>query len=598
MKLSDYTVGYLADVLNIHHVFMIVGGANMHLTDSMARNSKVKYICVQHEQAASMAAEGYARVRNGIGAAIVTSGPGGTNAVTGLCCAWMDSTPCIFISGQSSTADYCDGKTIRQLGVQQINIIDIVKSVTKYSALVTDPQMIRYHLDKASYLAQEGRPGPVWLDIPTNVQMASVERDALKPWGPQEMPPPKDDFVGRLPEIVDLLKRAKRPILIVGNGARLAKAEALLWMLIEKLKFPIITTWNGLDLVAEDHPLYVGRSGIFGQYGANFAVANSDLILSLGSRLDTRQTGTNRKTMAREAKKIVVDVSVHELKKGLIDIDVPVCADVKVFLQRLNPELHDFKGQEIRSWVSRCQEWKRKYPCTLPEYFKEEDCVNSYVFVDVLCEELNKQDIIVTDMGTSLSCTHQAFKVKKGQRLFSNTGFAPMGYGLPAAIGAWFGSGRDRVICIPGDGGLQMNIQEFQTLVHYGIPLKLFIMNNREYVTVKHTQNAYFGGRIVGADPGSGYSVPDFVEVARAYGLNTEVIHNHGELRAKIRSVLAAPGCVVCDVRMPPNQPLVPIVLQHQRSDGTIVTDPIERLTPYLPEEEFRKNMIIEPLED
>lgn len=598
MKLSDYVIDYLEEALNIRHVFMVVGGANMHLVDSMARSSKVKHICVQHEQAASMAAEGYARVRNGVGAAIVTSGPGGTNAVTGLCCAWMDSTPCIFISGQSSTGDYTDGKTIRQLGVQQINIVDIVKSVSKYSALVTDPKTIRYHLDKASYLAQGGRPGPVWLDIPQNVQMANIEPAAMEPWIPQEIQRPKDAFIEQLPEIVDLLKKAKRPILIVGNGVRLAKAESLLWALIEKLKFPIITTWNGLDLVPEDHPLYIGRSGVFGQHGANFAVANADLILSLGSRLDTRQTGTNRKTMARAAKKIVVDVSMHELEKRLVDIDIPVCADAKVFLQRLNLELGGFKGEDIGPWLQRCQDWKRKYPCTLPKYFEEKGYVNSYVFVDVLCEELSKQDLIVTDMGTSLSCTHQAFKVRRGQRLFTNTGFAPMGYGLPAAIGAWFGSGKDRVICIHGDGGLQMNIQEFQTLIHYGIPLKLFIMNNREYVTIKHTQNAYFEGRIVGADAGSGYSVPDFVEVARAYGLSTEVIHNHGELRAKIKAILTKPGCVVCDVRMRPNQPLVPVLLQHRRSDGAIVTDPIERLSPYLPEKEFRENMIVAPLED
>lgn len=598
MKLSDYVIDYLEEVLNIHHVFMVVGGANMHLVDSMARSAKVKYVCVQHEQAASMAAEGYARVRNGVGAAIVTSGPGGTNAVTGLCCAWMDSTPCIFISGQSSTGDCTDGKTIRQLGVQQINIVDIVKSVSKYSALVTDPKTIRYHLDKASYLAQEGRPGPVWLDIPQNVQMANVEPAALEPWIPQEMQRPKDAFIEKLPEIVDLLKKAKRPILIVGNGVRLAKAESLLWALIEKLKFPIITTWNGLDLVPEDYPLYIGRSGVFGQQGANFAVANADLILSLGSRLDTRQTGTNRKTMARAAKKIVVDVSIYELEKGLVDIDIPVCADAKVFLERLNLELGGFKGEDIDPWLQRCQDWKSKYPCTLPKYFEEKDYVNSYVFVDVLCEELGDRDLIVTDMGTSLSCTHQAFKVRKGQRLFTNTGFAPMGYGLPAAIGAWFGSGKDRVICIHGDGGLQMNIQEFQTLVYYRIPLKLFLMNNREYVTIKHTQNAYFEGRIVGADPSSGYSVPDFVQVAGAYGLNTEVIHNHDELRAKIKAILTKPGCVVCDVRMCPNQPLMPILLQHRRSDGAIVTDPIERLSPYLPEKEFRENMIVTPLED
>ena len=598
MKLSDYVIDYLAEVAKVQHIFMIVGGANMHLADSIASSPKVNYVCVQHEQAASMAAEGYARVRNGLGAALVTSGPGGTNALTGLCCAWMDSTACIFLSGQVSMWDYTDGKTIRQLGVQQINIIDIVKSVTKYSTIVTDSKKIKYHLQKATYLAQEGRPGPVWLDIPQNVQMASIEPKTLEPWSPQGPCTPRNDFVGRLPAIVDALERAARPVLIVGNGVRLAKAEKLLETLIRQLKFPIIATWNGLDLLPENHPLYIGRSGVFGQRGANFAVANSDLVFSIGSRLDTRQTGTRRQTFARVAKKIVVDVSPHELKKGLIDIDFPVCADAKVFLERLNPEVRGFTGQDIDGWIRRCLEWKRKYPCTLPEYFKQKGCVNSYVFVDVLCEELDGEDVIVTDMGTSLSCTHQAFKIKKGQRVFTNTGLAPMGYGLPAAIGAWFGSGKRRVICLAGDGGLQMNIQEFQTLVHYQVPLKLFVMNNREYLTIKHTQNAYFGGRIVGADESSGYSAPDLVKVAQAYGIRTEVIEDHNNLREKIRATLISPGCVVCDVRIVSDQPLVPTLLQYERPDGLVVTDPLERLSPHLPEEEFKENMIVAPLED
>lgn len=598
MKLSDYVVDYLAESFHIRHVFMIIGGANMHLADSLAKNPKVEYICVQHEQAASMAAEGYARVRNGVGAALVTSGPGGTNAMTGVCCAWMDSTPCIFISGQTSTWDYSDGKTIRQLGVQQINIIDIVKSVTKYAAMVTDPKTIKYHLEKARYMSQEGRPGPVWLDIPQNIQMANIDPDALEGFAPPEVPRWGRDPMGDLSRIIHLLREATRPILIIGNGVRLAKAEAALWKLIDRVRFPIIATWNGMDLIPDDHPLFVGRSGVFGQYGANFAVANANLILSVGSRLDTRQTGTNRKSMARGAKKIVVDVSKHELEKDLIDIDIPVCSDARLFLESLNAELGAFVGRDISAWVKRCQDWKRRYPCTLPTYFQQADGVNSYVFIDVLCEELDGEDVIVTDMGTSLSCTHQAFKIKKGQRVFTNTGFAPMGYGLPAAIGAWFGSNKKRVICIHGDGGLQMNLQEFQTLAYYNVPLKLFILNNREYVTIKHTLNAYFDGRMVGADATSGYSVPEFVEIARAYGLNVEVISHHGHLRGKIRAVLDAPGCIVCDVRMPVDQPLVPILLQHKRADGTIVTDPIERLTPYLPEEEFRANMIVAPLED
>jgi len=598
LKLSDYVIEYLQSTLGIRHIFMIVGGANMHLTDSVARNPKMTYVCVQHEQAAAMAAEGYARVKNGMGAALVTSGPGGTNALTGVCGAWMDSIPCLFLSGQVSVKDYTDGKTIRQLGVQQINIVEIVKSVTKYAAIVIEPATIRYHLERAAYSAREGRPGPVWLDIPQNVQMVAIDPQALQPWIPEELPTLARRFVDQIPDIIGLVRRARRPILIIGNGIRLAKAEVLLWQLIEQVRFPIITTWSGADLIPEDHPLYVGRSGVFGQYGANFAVANADLIFSLGSRLDTRQTGTSRKTFARAAKKIVVDISPHELQKDLTDIDVPVHADCREFLDQLVPALDRFAGQGISPWTQRCQEWKRRYPATIPAYYEEKDYVNSYVFVDVLCDELTRDDVIVTDMGTSLTCTHQAFKVKQGQRLFTNTGLAPMGYGLPAAIGAWFSSGRDRVICIVGDGGLQLNIQELQTIVQYKIPLKLFVMNNNGYLTIKHTQNTYFGGRITAADPGSGYSTPNTVRVAQAYGIATQVIETHKHLKDRIRAVLATPGAVVCDVKMAPDQPLVPILLQHKRADGTIATDPIERLSPYLPEDEFRANMIVPVLED
>ncbi len=595
MKLSDFVIDYIAKELGADTVFLIVGGANMHLVDSVARRRDMTYVCVKHEQAAAMAAEGYARVRDGLGVAFFTSGPGGTNALTGVCSAWMDSTPCLFLSGQVSLRDYTNGRTIRQLGVQQINIVEIVRSVTKYAELVTKPEEIRYHLDLAVHLARDGRPGPVWLDIPQDVQMANVEPEQLTSWSPE--PSSRAEIPG-LAGIVELLRRAERPILIVGNGVRLARAVSLLWELIDQLRFPIITTWNGMDLIPDDHPLYVGRSGVFGQYGANFAVANADLILSIGSRLDTRQTGTRRNTFARAAKKIVVDVSRHELEKGLIDIDVPVAADARAFLEALNTLLCDFKGADIAPWAERCREWRKTYPVVLPVYFAQNEFVNSYVFIDALCDELRANDVVVTDMGTSLTCTHQTFKVKHGQRVFTSTGLAPMGFGLPAAIGAWFGCQNDRVICLHGDGGLQMNIQELQTLMHYQVPVKLFVLNNREYVTIKHTQKEYFDGYIVAADPASGYSAPDFVSVAEAYGLSTATIADHKKLGEQIRAVLSMPGPVVCDVCMAPDQPLVPILLQHRRADGVVVTDPIERLSPYLPEKEFRKNMLVPPLED
>ncbi|MBI1979464.1 MAG: thiamine pyrophosphate-binding protein [Elusimicrobia bacterium] len=598
MKLSDYVVQFIHQNCGLDTVFLVVGGGNMHLVDSVARNPNMHYVCMQHEQAASIAAEGYARVREGMGFALGTSGPGGSNMLTGLACSWMDSVPVLFITGQVSRRDCTDGKTIRQLGVQQIHILPIVQPVTKYAVFVDDPAQIRFHLEKAVSLAKEGRPGPVWLDIPQDVQMSEIDPENLVGFIPEKKTPKEVAWRNQISEVVRLLENAERPVLIVGNGVRLSGAKKELDQVISKLRFPLITTWNAIDLVEEDHPLYVGRSGVFGQYGANFAVANADLILSVGSRLDTRQTGTRRNSFARGAKKIAVDISEFELKKGLLDLDVAICADARQFLTALNDHLGKFKGKNAGEWQKRCQDWKKQYPVTLPEYHQQNGAVNSYVFVESLCRLLDQEDVVVTDMGTSLSCTMQTFKVKKGQRLFTNTGFAPMGYGLPGAIGAWFGTKKKRLICLSGDGGLQMNIQEFQTLFHYKIPLKLFILNNREYVTIKHTQTAYFQGRYVASEPNSGYSAPDFEKVARAYGLETDCIRNHGELETKIKAILSKEGSVVCDVRLPSDQPLLPILLQHRRSDGTIVTDPIERLSPYLPEEEFRKNMIVPPLED
>ncbi len=598
MKVSDYIIEHLARQRGIREVFTIVGGANMHLVDSIARAKDIRYVCTQHEQAAAMAAIGYSRTRGGLGAALLTSGPGGTNALTGLCCAWTDSVPVLFLSGQVAIRDYTDGRTIRQLGVQQINIVDMVRPAAKYAALVERPDDVRYQLEKACALALEGRPGPVWLDIPQDVQMAEVDPGKLRPFPATELPPRPNGHAGRIPEIVERLKAARRPLVIVGQGARLAGARELLEKTLPALGFPTLTTWNGLDLLGEEHPLYIGRSGVFGQYGANFAVANADLILSLGSRLDTRQTGTRRASFAREAFKIAVDVSAPELAKGLIDIQCPIHADVKDFLEALLPFLFGFQGVEIGGWLARCREWKNRYPVTLPTYAGQKGSVNSYFFVDALSGLMASGDTLVTDMGTSLTCTHQAFKAKAGQIVFSNSGFAPMGFGLPAAIGAWFAAPDRRLVSVHGDGGIQMNIQEFQTVAHYKIPLKIFVLNNREYATIKQTQNAYFGGRIAAADLATGYSAPDFTAVARAYGLAAETISDHDELRSKLRNVLEAPGAVVCDVNMAPGQPLIPILQQRRRRDGTVVTDPIERLSPRLPEEEFQANMIVKPLDD
>lgn len=595
MKLSDYVIQFVAKELGIKHMFMIVGGANAHLADSLAKNKDIKYICTIQEQGAAMAAESYSRITGNMGAVLVTSGPGGTNAITGLCGAWCDSVPCIFISGQVLSRLYTDGKTIRQLGVQQIHIIEIVKPITKYATIITDPNSIRYHLEKAVYIAKNGRPGPVWIDIPTDMQHAEINPKKLIGFSPGKESINLIKLKNQISQSIKLLKKAKRPILITGHGIKIAGAEKELFALINKLGFPIITTWNAIDLIPDNHPLYIGRAGVIGQRGANFAVANSDLILAIGSRMDTRQLGNNPKDFyARAAKKIVVDIDEHELKKGLININLPIIADAKVFIKELLRQLKPgFRGGDASDWVQRCRQWKEKYPVVLPEYFKEKKYVNSYVFIDALSDELDKNDVIVTDMGTSLTCTMQTFKIKKGQRLFTNTGFASMGFGLPGTIGAWFGSkNKKRIIGVYGDGGFQMNIKELQTVVYHKIPVKIFLLNNRSYLTIKHTQRLFFGGKITATDPKSGYSTPNFIAIAKAYGLDTGVISNHKNLRKKIRSAINRPGPVLCEINMSDSQELIPISMFRKIGDKYIGQG-IEDMYPYLSRKEFKKNILI-----
>ena len=590
MKLSDYVFDFLSE-LGISHVFMIVGAANSHLADSLAKHGKIRFVCPQHEQAAAMAAEGYARSSGKLGAALVTSGPGGTNTITGVCGAWCDSIPCIFISGQLPSSLIAKKNTVRQLGVQQINIVNLVEPITKYSAMVKKGEDIRYHLERAVYEATIGRSGPVWLDIPTEIQRAEVEPGKLRQFiPPKDISPKPIDELRKIKKVMELISGAKRPVIIGGHGIRLAGAQNEFRELVEKLRFPVILTWNGIDLIEHCHPLFIGSAGVMGQRGPNFAVANSDLIFSIGSRLDTRQVGNSPELYARHAKKIVVDVSAHELQKELIKIDLPVHLDAKLFIEKFLECVPNVK--DVGPWLKRCQEWHRKYPMVLPRYYHENNGVNSYVFIDALSCLLEKGDIIVTDMGTSLTCTMQTFKIKAGQRLFTSMGLASMGYGLPGAIGAWYGADQpQRIIGIFGDGGFQMNIQELQTIAHYKVPIKIFLLNNKSYLTIKHTQEMFFDGRYAGSEFGSGYSTPDFTKVAAAYGLQTFPIVSQEELKEKIETVLNMPGPVLCEIQMPEDQPLTPLSVLD-RSKG-YAGSPIERMYPFLPEDEFLENMIV-----
>ena len=596
MKASDYIFSELA-ALGIKDVFTVSGGAAMHLLDSLGTNPDINHISTHHEQAAAMAAEGNARITGVPGAVLVTSGPGGTNTLTGVCGAWIDSIPVIYLSGQVTSNTLIENTGLRQFGIQESDIVSMVKSVTKYAVTIKDLNQLKYHLQKAIHLATTGRPGPVWLDIPLDIQGKMIVPDECPSFEPEAKQLPENNLLKKqVRECIELLKRSDRPVLISGYGIRLAKGEKEFLNLVEKMGIPVISSWTTSDMIPSEHKFSIGRSGIFGDRAGNFTVQNSDLVLSIGSRLSVPQVGYNFHLFARAAKKIIVDIDLAELRKPSVKPDLPIQADAREFMIELLNQLKDENPFKVSSWLQRCQGWKLKYPVVLPEYKECKDAVNSFYFVQTLSEKLDEKAVIVTDMGTSFTCTMQTFNTKLGQRLSTSSGHASMGFGLPGAIGACIGNNRKDTICISGDGGLQMNIQELQTIVHYNLPIKLFVLSNNGYLTIKATQQNHFG-RFVGAEQSSGVTCPDIIKIATAYGLPTARIANSEELIAKIDSVLQTPGPIVCEIIMGENQPLIPRVSSLKKPDGTIISKPIEDLYPFLSREEFLENMIVAPIE-
>ncbi len=598
VKISDYIASTIAD-MGVRHVFAVCGGGAMHLVDSFGGCDRLEYIATHHEQAAAMAAEGYARIAGGPGAALFTSGPGGTNAITGVYGAWVDSIPTIFVSGQVTQDTLIAETGLRQFGIQEGNIVELVKPITKYAVTVTDPQTIRYHMEKACHLATTGRPGPVWIDVPLDVQSKLVNPDELPGFVPEETEASCSSHVlkGLVAECADMLAQAERPVLIFGYGVRLSRAEDALRDLASRLQIPCVSSWTTSDIIPHADENYVGRSGIMGDRAGNFAVQNADLVLIVGSRMSIPKVGYNYKLFARAAKKIMVDIDAVELKKPSLRPDLPICADAGQFLRVLLAKIEaDGTSLSIDAWRSRCKQWKAKYPVCLPEYRDNKDKVNSFYFVDRLSEKLGADAAVVTDMGTSFTCTMQTFRPKFGQRLFTSSGFASMGFGLPGAIGACFARGRRQTILITGDGGLQMNIQELQTVVENQLPLTVFVLNNEGYLTIKLMQQNHFG-RYIGSDPSSGLSCPDIIKLARAYGIAAERIGDQSTLDRRLDDVLAQRGPYICEIMMPPEQALIPRVSSLKLPDGRIISKPMEDLYPFLDRDEFKENMIVDPVE-
>jgi len=597
VKISDFIFSFIEN-LGVKDVFMVSGGGNMHLVNSVGANKRLNYVCNHHEQASAIAAEAYSRVSENIGVCLVTSGPGGTNTITGVLGAWLDSIPVLYISGQVKRDVMVKKNKLRELGVQEAPIVDIVKPITKYAVTVVNPQKIKYHLEKAVFLAKNNRPGPVWLDIPLDVQASMIKEKSLKGFNPKSKKYLflNKDLRQQVSKVITLIKKAKRPIIFAGHGIGLSKTRDIFITTIEKLRIPVVTSMSATDTIKSNHDLFIGRPGVFGNRSGNFAVQNSDLLIVLGARLHLLNIGYDYKSFARKAKKVVVDIDPAELKKKTIKPDLAINTNVKDFIIELNKQINKIKSTDFSEWRKQCLDWKKRYPVVLPKYKTQKRYVNSYYFTEMLSDLLKEDEIIVTGVGTAKNGTIQSIKIKKRQHFYCNVGCAAMGYGLPAAIGACFANNKKRIVLIIGDGGIMMNLQELQTVSYNKLPIKIFLLNNKGYLTIKNTQNTFFNGNFVASTPKTGVSFPNFKKIAKAFNIRHETIKSHKKIQNKIRKALNCNGPVLCEINMSPNQSLRPKVCSRKRSDGTIISKPIEDMSPPLNRKEFFKNMIIKPI--
>lgn len=596
IKAADYIAEFLVQH-GINTVFTVTGGGAMHLNDSFGHREGLQCIYNHHEQACAIAAESYARIHNKIAAVCVTTGPGGTNAITGVAGGWLDSIPMLIISGQvryDMTAR-STGLNIRAMGDQEFDILKAVDCMTKYCEMVVDPMRIRYCLEKAVFLAKTGRPGPCWLDIPLNVQGAYIDTEELVGFDEAEAAwecpnPVPEDAIDR---IIEKIKKAKRPVINAGSAVRWSGGFEAFEELVQKLNIPVVTGWNSIDLIPDEHPLYVGRAGIMGDRAGNFAVQNSDFVLSLGSRLSIRQVGYNYETWAREAYTIVVDIDGEELKKPTLHIDMPVCADVKDVMEHLNRKLAAALPPK-EEWNKICAEWKRKYPVVLEKHYEDSDLTNVYAFIKELSGSLLHNHITVVGNGSACVVGSHAYVIKKGQRFIINSAAASMGYDLPAAIGACIANDRKELICLTGDGSIQMNLQELQTILTNKLPIKIFVINNEGYHSIRQTQTNLFDSRFVGIGPqSSDLEFPSLEKLAYAYGYPYIKCTSNSEIQDVLRQAFEKEGAFICEVFVSKNQNFEPKSSSRQLPDGTMVSPPLEDLAPFLPREEFYENMMI-----
>tara|TARA_B110000977_G_scaffold135974_1_gene172914 strand:- start:2883 stop:4691 length:1809 start_codon:yes stop_codon:yes gene_type:complete len=600
MKLSDYVAQKVVE-LGVQHIFMVTGGGAMHLNHSFGSHSDLECIFNHHEQACAMAAEAYYRHSNNLAVVNVTTGPGSTNAITGLHGAWTDSIGMVVISGQVKyeTTVRSTGLALRQYGDQEIDITAIVKPITKYCEMVTDAMTIRYHLEKAFHLAVDGRAGPVWLDIPIDIQGAKIEVDDLKGFDPlsTESVAQSESLVEKASLILKKIQDAERPVIFAGGGVRLSGQHKGFIQLADRLGIPVVTGWNAHDAMHDSHSCYVGRPGTVGDRAGNFAVQNSDLLLILGSRLNIRQVSYNWKSFARAAYKIWVDVDPLEMQKPTVVPDMPIEADLADIIPLLLAAPYTGATSKHSTWLEWCKIRQQKYPIVLPEYYDNKQ-VNPYCFMQALFDVLPENQVVVSANGSACVTGFQTAQLKLGQRLWTNSGSASMGYELPAAIGACKSSGGQSTVCLAGDGSIMMNLQELQTIVHGQLPIKIFLLNNSGYVSIFQTHRNFFAGVEVGAGPKSGVSFPSFEKISDAFGLAYTSTDNHQSMAAAIAQTLAVDGPALCEIMIDEDVQFSPKLASKQLPDGKIVSPALEDLAPFLPKDELAENMLIDPMED
>lgn len=591
MKLSDYVVDFLVKE-NVKHVFGITGGAIIHVFDSIGKHKGIDYICTHHEQAAAIAAEAYSRVTGNLGVGMATSGPGAINLLQGVCCAYFDSIPTLYITGQVPRSQMRKGSKSRQIGFQETDVVNTFKPNTKYANVIMEPEDIRYELEKSVYLAKNGRPGPVLIDLPDDVQRAEINPEKLRGYDIPNKKINLSDLEEKVDRTLELIKNSERPVVIFGAGIKLGRSEYKAKEFAEKLGFPVALTWGAMDIVPDNYHLSVRDFGVTANRPGNFTVQNSDLILAIGTRLDTHETGSDIETFARNAKRVVVDIDSSELEKfeeRNFPLDVAINYDVNDFFQMFKErtELEGIKTKDISDWKNKIKVWKSKYPICLEKYLKASEQINPYVFLDILSDKANSNDIIIPEAGCNVTWSFQGFKVKEGQKFFTAFNHSPMGYGLPAAIGACFANNRKSIITILGDGGIMMNEHEMATIAKHNLPIKIFLMNNSGYGMIQQTQETWLNSRYEASTKKS-FHLPDFIQLAKAHGINnTETITNHDELEKGIEKVLEYDGPVLCDVKIHPKARIYPKLAFGR---------PIEDSEPILERKEFLKEMIVKPL--